>query len=535
MRTAIYDDREIFNFRARVADYKEAYPAEEEDDDWPDEVPQLPLRDYIRQAWPIVEPKRRYLHNWHIDAIADHLTAVTNNEIHWLIINVPPRHMKSLSVCVFWPTWEWTFAPWTRWLFASYGLGLSVRDSLKCRRLIQSNWYQEQWGKSFKLTSDQNQKIRFENDKTGYRIATSVDGMGTGEGGDRIVVDDPVKASDAYSEPIRTAANDWWDGSMSTRGNDPETASWVVIAQRLHEQDLPGHLLEEMEAGGERYELLILPAEYVPKVYVTAIGWQDPRTEPGELLWKDRFSAEEIAKLKRKLGARDAGAQLQQDPSPAEGDIFKRFWWRFWKPAGIDLPPVRVQLEDGSTHECVLVDLPEFFDEQIQSWDMTFNDVKTSAFVVGQVWARLLADLFLMDQHREKMDVTKTIKAVERMSVAWPQAHTKLVENKANGPAVVQMLRHKLAGLVEVNPEGGKISRANAAAPFVESGNVYLPHPHIAPWVGDFIEEHAKFPNSDYADQVDTETQAVKRLLIPKEQKPQTAPPRVVPRKDMFG
>lgn len=498
-------------------------------------APDLPLVEFIREGWHVVEPKRPYLHNWHIDAIAEHLTAVSLGEIRRLIINVQPRLMKSLSVCVFWPMWEWTFRPEIRWLFSSYSGSFSIRDSLKCRRLIQSRWYQQNWSTVFHLVGDQNQKSRFENNKTGYRLATSVGGVGTGEGGDRIVVDDPLKAGDAHSDTKREAANTWWDETMSTRGNDPESAAWVVICQRLHESDLPGHLLEEMDHSGDQYELLILPTEYVPTTYTTSIGWRDPRVEPGDLIWSQRFSRTYVEGLKRTLGARGAAAQLQQTPSPAEGDIFKRSWWRFWKPAGVELPPVRLELPDHTFIETAVVDLPAEFEEQSQSWDMTFKDTDDSAYVVGQVWARLMADRFLLDQVRDKMDIVKTLQAVRNLSAHWPRVIKKLVEDKANGPAVIQLLHREIPGLVAVTPEGGKVSRAYASTPFIEAGNVYLPHPYTAPWVYDFIEECARFPTGAYADQVDTMTQML-IYWIPKSEDEEVATvrPRVVKREGLF-
>lgn len=288
----------------------------------------LTWRDFMRQAWPILEPATPYVHGWHVDAIADHLTAVTQGQIRRLLINMPPRHMKSLAISVFWPSWSWTEQPELRWLFASYALSLSKRDSLKCRRLIESPWYQERWGGVFQLTGDQNEKLRFENDHTGYRLATSVGGAATGEGGDIVVIDDPHNANEAESDTIREGVIEWFDGVMSTRLNDPKRGRMVTVMQRAHSKDVAGHILE---CGG--WEHLCLPAEYEPKpqVYVTSLGFEDPRTEPGELLWPERFGRAEIDSLKKSLGSYRAAGQLQQRPAPADGGIFKRHWWRFWQ------------------------------------------------------------------------------------------------------------------------------------------------------------------------------------------------------------
>ena len=178
----------------------------------------LPLATYSRQAWRVVEPGTPYIHNWHIDAICEHLEAVTRQQIKNLIVNIPPRHMKSLLVAVFWPTWWWTFQPSVRFLFASYAEPLAIRDALKSRRIIQSEWYQQRWGHRFQLAGDQNQKKRYENDHTGFRVATGVDGVATGEGGDVLVVDDPHKAKGVESAAQRQNVTEWWDKTWSTRG-----------------------------------------------------------------------------------------------------------------------------------------------------------------------------------------------------------------------------------------------------------------------------------------------------------------------------
>ncbi|MEP7352898.1 MAG: hypothetical protein ABI824_06670 [Acidobacteriota bacterium] len=256
------------------------------------------LREFVRQAWPSVEPSTVFVSGWHIDAICDHLEGISRGQIRNLLINVPPRHMKSLLVSVLWPAWEWITWPERRWLFSSYGAQLSIRDSVKGRRLIESPWYQQHWGDVFHLSGDQNTKGRFDNNRSGYRIAISVGGAATGEGGDRIVCDDPHNVQEAESDAIRQNTNDWWNVVMSTRQNDPKTSAMVVVMQRCHERDLSGQLLQQ---GG--YEHLCLPAEYEPVTRVSMLGFADPREQPGELLWPARFGADELVALKRSLGS----------------------------------------------------------------------------------------------------------------------------------------------------------------------------------------------------------------------------------------
>src|SRR5229473_3920331 len=286
------------------------------------------LREFIQQAWPVLQPATPFVPGWHIDALCEHLEAITYGQVRNLVINIPPRHMKSLAVSVFWPCWEWTRWPERRWLFASYAESLSLRDSRHCRTVVQSPWYRRNWRDVFVLTEDQNEKRRFDNDKTGYRIASSVGGANTGEGGDRIVCDDPHNVKEAESDAARKSVCDWYDQVMSTRVNDPKTAARVIIMQRVHEADLSGHVLAQ---GG--YEHLCLPAEFESTRYFlpSTIDWKDWRKTEGELLWPKRFSEETLADLKVRLGPSGYAGQFQQRPVPAAGARFQKEWFRYYR------------------------------------------------------------------------------------------------------------------------------------------------------------------------------------------------------------
>jgi len=438
------------------------------------------FRQFARLAWHVVEPATPFTGNWHFDAVADHLQAVSRNQIRRLLICIPPRHGKSTLVSILWPTWDWLRNPERRFLFTSYSAELAERHSVACRRVIESKWYQQRWGNCFQLTEDQNEKARYENNKSGCRLAIGVGGAATGEGGDIIVVDDPHNVRYAESDTLRQTTVDWWNRAMSTRNNDPRTGARVIVMQRVHENDLAGHMLRQ---GG--YETLILPTEYEGSAHVTAIGWRDPRSQTGELLWKERFGPAEVEEQKRDLGSYAAAAQLQQRPAPAEGGILKRHWWK------------------------LLGEMPRKFDEIIQSWDCAFKETSSSDYVVGQVWGRIGADKYLVDLVRRRMDCPTTIQEIVRLSEKYPKAQRKLIEDKANGPAVISMLKHQLTGLIPVNPEGGKEARAHAVSPQIEAGNIYLLDPQVAPWVGSFIDECAAFPQGANDDQVDAMTQAL--------------------------
>ena len=793
------------------------------------------LKEFMTQAWPVMEPGTPYIHGWHIDAICEHLEAVVRGEIRDLLINMPPRHCKTLLVSVAFPCWLWTRQPSAKFLFASYAQQLSIRDSVACRRLLMSQWYQRNWAQSFSLTADQNVKQRFENDKRGYRLATSVGGQLTGEGGDYIVCfpydalvlteqgplkigdivekkltvkvwsdangspvlkdisrwnrnpgkeilqiafsdgstlrctpehrvktqrgwveaskllpwdvlpafsvtniedgslvdakllrkgssrflrsknfsnipfrkfcsrmrftdfpvrilplnpvmhtavspsdkrdisgcrsqffgkifgrlfagtdvghvcggkfsvgrvlpgfyplssqricdvvgarairevlqsvvhgiavkmtrvltlmtgtykclgnkhmhesilsravlaqanpcippmctglenlfgdtqreafphgdpcdafhpapcrdpiapfisgnirpsliernfsheeatycltvsdthnfmvqisnvkyiivsncDDPHNVKDAESDAVRTGTLEWWDKAMSTRLNNPKTGHKIIVMQRVHQDDLAGHVVEQ---GG--YYHLCLPARYEGQKTHWIIGWQDPRKKEGELLWPERFGEPEVQKLERALGSYAAAAQLQQRPTPAEGGIFKKSWFRTYS------------------------DRPQFI-RVVESWDTATSDQELAAFSVGTVWGETgTGDFYLIHVERGRYTFPK-LKATVRVLHTKFNGCAVLVEDKSSGRQVCQELgRGKRIPILPVKVgKQDKIARALTVSPLVESGHVYLPE--NAPWLAAYMEEMLNFPNSKYKDQVDSTTQALNYL-----------------------
>lgn len=440
------------------------------------------LRTFIELAWPLVE-SASFVPGWHIDAIAEHLEAVTRGQIRNLLITIPPRHTKSTIVSVMWPCWEWIDGPSRRWLFASYAESLAIRDNVRSRRLIQSAWYQTNWGGRYQFAGDQNEKRKVETDHGGHRIAVGTGGSATGEGGDRLVIDDPHNVGEIESAVVRTGTLDWHDQVWSTRANDPKTTARVIIMQRSHCDDLAGHVLEQ---GG--WEHLSIPAEYEGDTRKTVIGWHDPRQQEGELLWPERFGPAEIAEAKRTLGSFAYAGQYQQRPVPASGGVWKKDWFRFYRRA----------------------DLPAKFDMVAASWDCAFKDLKTSDFVAGQLWARKGADCYLLDQVHGRLDFPATLAAIRSLNARARYAKgAVLVEDKANGSAVLAVLKREIPGMIGVNPEGGKESRAAAVAPMIEAGNVLLPMPDEQPWVEDTLLEFCTFPAAKHDDRVDACSQAL--------------------------
>ena len=472
------------------------------------------LSEFTRQAWDIIEPGIPYLHNWHIDAMSEYLMACKKGQITRLLINMPPRYMKSIEVTVMFPAWVWIDEPTKRFINLSYSQTLSTNHSVARRNIIQSPWYQSRW--PLKLSDDQNLKTRYQNEHKGFMFATSIGGMLTGDGGDYIIVDDPHNPQQAESDAERQTALNFFKMTLPTRLNDKRKGVMIVVMQRLHENDISGYVLEQ---GGWEHLNLQGIAEGRQKI-IFPISKREIIREDGDLLWPEREGPKEIEQVKKDLGSYAFSGQYQQRPSPAEGGMFKRHWWRYWKPKGLSLPPVTMRLENGETINIEAVDLPDKFDRQLQSWDMTFKDTDGSDYVCGGVWQSYGADIFAVDAIHERMDFIDTIKAFEAMCKKWPKATTKLVEDKANGPAVIAMLRHKIGGIIAVEPEGSKQARAFAVTPLCESGNVYLPHPYVAPWTNELIEECAGFPNAAHDDYVDMVSQALKRFMYAREHDP---------------
>lgn len=359
------------------------------------------------------------------------------------------------------------------------------------------------------MKTDQNSKRIFKNTRGGFRQCVSVGSGGTGHRGDKVVADDNLSVAQARSDAERSTANFWWEKTMTTRLNDRRRGAKVFIGQRLHEDDTAGRAIKS-----GLYDALVLPSEFLQgKRCKTSICWEDPRTDDGELLFPQLFPAEVIESDKITLGSADYSAQHQQDPTPATGDIFKIHWWRYWKPAGLDLPPVEILTQAGPIF-VEAVDLPSSFDQVVQSWDMTFKDTEGSDFVAGGVIGRKGANAYVLDCRNEKLSFTKSCDAVIAMSARWPQSTAKYVEDKANGPAVISSLRARIPGLIEVNPEGGKVARAQAVSPAVEAGNVFLPHPAVHGWVDGMRDQLTKFPRATHDDMVDMLTQALLKLLV---------------------
>lgn len=439
---------------------------------------------FLREAWPIIEPANPLVESWYIDLLCEHLEQVTTGETTKLLINMPPRNGKSNIVTILWPVWSWTQKPALRWVFCSYSSSLAVKHSIDRRRIIESDWFMENWGNVVKLADDQNQKNEYENNARGHMITTSVGGTITGKGGDIIVEDDMLNPQEAESQAARDHTIGMHKNVLSSRLDNPKTGARVIVEQRTHNKDLSGHVTKNEDG----WTHLVLPLRAEKETVITfPVSGKTIIREAGALLNPARQGEKELDEIKQSMGTRTFVAQCQQNPTSEEGNILKRAWWKFYKE-----PPTSADIT-------------------IQSWDMNFKKTEEGSFVVGQVWKKRGANFYLVNQFRERVDFAETIPAILTLSGKHPEATGKLVEDAANGPAIMSQLANRVPGIIAITPKGSKVSRAQAIAPFAEAGNIHLPHPEIAPWIHDFIEEAAAFKGAtgEINDQVDGMTQAV--------------------------
>ena len=467
------------------------------------------LKGFIKAAWHVVEPGRPFSDGWHIDAVCDHLEAVTSGEIPRLLINIPPGFMKSLTTNVLWPAWEWgpKNLPHKRYVSGSYSETLTVRDNRRTRMLIRDQWYQDLWGERFEMSSDQDSKIKFENNKRGFKLATSVRGVGTGERGDTVIVDDPHNVKDGESDAYREEAILWFTETLPTRMNDPRKSAIVVIMQRIHENDVSGHII----ANDLGYVHLMLPMEFEPERRChTIIGFKDPRIHDGELLWPDRFTPEVIARDKKVMGEYAVAGQFQQRPTPRGGGMFQRQW--FTKVNANEVP------RGGKI---------------IRAWDLAATEASKArsgtAYTVGLKMIMVDEQYYIADVRRgrwgeKEVDDQLLDCAKEdgyRVRISLPQDPGQA--GKVQAKRFVKLLK----GFdVRTSPEtGSKEVRATALSAQAEAGNVFLVRGF---WNEAFLNEICSFPMAAIKDQVDAASRAFGDLIGMEERNDDSAAPEAV-------
>jgi len=500
----------------------------------------LSLYEFVQQGWTVLEPGRDLDTNWHQELICENLEEVTDGEIQKIVFNIAPRHLKSRIVSVFWPCWEWLQFPWFRYLCLSYSGQLATDHNQDRQALIESEWYQTLSG-GLLLSNRKNRMTEFENSERGVMRSRGLDGSVTGVGGDRIVCDDPNNPEKVESDVVRKSTEDKFRSYTITRRDDPKKTAIVVVQQRTHEQDITGWV----QANDADYKLVNLPtiAEQDETIVFPRSGKVIHR-KAGDLLHPERFGMEQCIEAQRTLGSYMFAARHQQRPAPAEGGLFKISNW-------------------------VLCAQMPAWSQMILSVDAAFKGNDDSDFVVvgaiaqarngrfidmelpnGKIIQVPEHDYFIPYRWRGQTGITGTEQTIRDMAQRFPMATTKLIEDKANGPAIIERLRKEIPGIKPYNPGAdNKFSRAAAVAPVHERGGLLLPiadwaipeleamgrdritvgewwelHPpphrtnseHVpaAEWAKELIDESAVFPNGSNNDQVDMFVQGVNWMEI---------------------
>lgn len=452
------------------------------------------LREFVRAAWSELEPDTPLKWNWHLDAICDHLEAVSRGQIRNLLVNIPPGCMKSMLVSVLWPAWEWATRPELRYLCASYDQALATRDNRRVRDLVQSEWYRARWP-HVRISDDQNQKTRFDTTAGGWRIGTSVGGRATGEHPHRKIVDDPHTPSQSLSEAERAEVRHWFDNTLSTRGVALGAAT-VVIMQRLHEQDLSGHILD---GGG--FVHLCLPMRWEPgRMVATPLGWQDPREKAGELLWPEMFPGPVVDELVRtRLGSVGEAGQLQQRPAPSGGGMFRREWFR-------------------------LAALPEGVRRWCRFWDCAGTEEKPGTdpdWTVGTLIGEAGGVYYVADVIRLRASAASVDAAMFQAAQTDPPGTLIREEQEpgSSGKAVIAAHARMLAGrdYAGVPATGEKTTRWRPFVVQAEAGNVRLvpdAEGKPRPWVQAWLDELSLAPFGRHDDQADSAAGAFSALAL---------------------
>lgn len=473
---------------------------------------------FVQKAWPIIEGNAPFIYGWHVQAICEHMESLFHLNINRLIINIPPRLGKSNLCSVLFPAWAWINDPGSRFLYSSYAQVLSVRDSVKCRRLIQSNWYKRLWGSKFQLMGDVNNKLRFDNDKTGYRIASSVGGSNTGEGGHYEIVDDPNNVLTSDSDVIRNSTNEWHDFVMSSRHSGTiDQFRRLVVQQRTHEKDVTGNILSKYDS---RWIHLCLPMEFeksrqcitIPLRSTKGKPWKDPRKKEGELLWPQGVDRKSLELFKTKDFHNDSyriAGQLQQRPSPSGGGILRSEWFKPWKQK----------------------DFPEF-EYILQSWDTALATGEDSSYSACTTWGIFkdrgdVNNIMLLSLFREHIGYPELRKIARRLYNNYDDTYIDkiligrnnpdliLIEEKSSGILLIPDLMSANLPVMRFDPgrHGDKDARCRIVSHLIENGLVWLPTevPNFEFYTEDsemLLEAAVNFPKAETRDIIDTMSQA---------------------------
>lgn len=454
------------------------------------------LASFIAQCFGTLEPGTAYLDNWHIHAIAYQLTRVWRGECKRLIINVPPRTAKSICVTIAFTAWVMGHDPRKRIMAISYANELSLTHAAAFRSVVSSDWYGKLFPR-FAITANRSQEIR--TNQQGYRFSGSVGGAVLGRGADLIVIDDPINGLEAAtSAPARRRVQEFYDGTLYSRLNDRLNGAIIIVMQRLHEDDLVGHVLEK-----EDWEVLAIPA-IAPEDARYRIGDGAEafyQRRAGEVLHPGRDTIAWFDVARRNLGSLHFAAQYQQNPLPAEGQLIKRDWLKHYD------------------------ELPEAFDLVIASWDTASTRAEHSDWSVGTVWGAVGQNYYLIDLVRDRWEAPQ----LRRKMIELAGRHAvdaTLIENTELGRALSQDMRRSGVLYALLQPSRiEKTARLMAQAARFEAGQVFLPRQAL--WLGEYLSELLAFPLARHDDQVDATSQALKYLTA-RTPNPRERPQRIL-------
>jgi predicted phage terminase large subunit-like protein len=436
---------------------------------------------FIERCFLQLNPNTEFLPNWHIEVMAAKLEACRQGKIRRLIINVPPRHLKSLCGSIALPAWYQGHNPAAQILCVSYAQDLSDKLSRDCRNVMSSNWYKDNFGT--RLSTQRQSVQEFVTKDEGYRLATSIGGVLTGRGADLIIIDDPLKPDEASSDSQRKAVNEWYDNTLYSRLNNKDEGCIILIMQRLHEDDLVGHVLEQ-----EQWEVVSLPAiaeQDESFLIETPYGPRRFTRTAGGILHPARESRRTLANIRRTIGEYNFAGQYQQAPAPAGGGLINREWFKTY----------------GSD------DRPDSFDQIVQSWDTANKVSELNAYSVCTTWGIKGSRIYLLHVLRRRMEYPDLKRAVVSQARIY-SATVVLIEDQASGTQLIQeLVRDGLHSVRKYKPEHDKVMRLRAQTATIENGFVFLPRE--APWLADYLHELITFPNAKHCDQADSTSQAL--------------------------
>ena len=436
---------------------------------------------FAQRAFYELNGRADFAPNWHVEVVAAKLAAVRAGDIRRLVVNLPPRHLKSHLASVAFPAWCLGRDPTCRLLCVSYAQDLADQLARDCRRILASGWYRALF--ATRLSAAKNAVQEFVTTDQGYRLAVAVGGALTGRGGDIIILDDPLKPEEALSRTQRQGVNEWFDHTLYSRLNDKGSSAIVLVMHRLHEDDLTAHVLAQ-----EAWEVVRFPAIAETEehhIAETVLGASHFVRHQGQALHTGREPLDLLAHIRQTIGDYNFAGQYQQSPAPLGGGLVKRAWFRRYAADQLPAP----------------------FDRIVQSWDTANKATELSDYSVCTSWGIAAKNLYLLDVLRRRMEYPELKRAV-RAHYERFAADVVLIEDKASGTQLIQeLIEEGLWAVTRYQPHADKIMRLHAQTATIENGFVYLPE--TAHWLADYLRELTLFPAGRYDDQVDSTAQAL--------------------------